>query len=78
MRHRLIPLADKLLLRRRALVDTIDDQLKNICQIERPRYRSPLNFLAHLVCGLIAYCHLPKQPALDLRPHWDLLALPPA
>ena len=78
MRNRLMPLADKLLLRKRALIETIYDQLKNICQIEHTRHRSPVNFLVNLLCGLIAYCHLPKKPSLDLDPTWDLLALPGA
>ena len=66
MRNRLLPLADKLLLRKRALIETIVDQLKNICQIEHSRHRSPLNFVVHLMAGLIAYCHQPKKPSLHL------------
>jgi hypothetical protein len=42
------------------------------------RHRSPINFLVNLVCGLIAYCHSPKKPALDLASNPDLLALPGA
>ncbi len=75
MRIRLMPLSDKLLLRKRALIETIYDQLKNICQIEHTRHRSPVNFLVNLVCGLIAYCHLPKKPSLDLDSDRDLSAL---
>jgi hypothetical protein len=66
MPQRLMPLADKLLLRKRAIVETIIDQLKNISQIEHSRHRSPANFLVNLVCGLIAYCHQPKKPSLHL------------
>jgi transposase len=66
MKNRLMPLADKLLLRKRAIVETIIDQLKNISQIEHTRHRSPVNFLVNLVCGLIAYCHQPKKPSLHL------------
>ncbi|WP_317111394.1 IS982 family transposase [Chroococcidiopsis sp. SAG 2025] len=66
MRNRLMPLMDKLLSRKRAIVETIIDQLKNISQIEHSRHRSPLNFLVNLVCGLIAYCHQPKKPSLRL------------
>ncbi len=44
------------------------DQLKNICQIEHTRHRSPVNFLVNLVAGLIAYCHQPKKPSLGLGP----------
>ena len=70
MKNRLLPSADKLLLRKRAIVETIIDQLKNISQIEHTRHRSVTNFLVNLLCGLIAYCHQPKKPSLqlDLRP----------
>jgi len=67
MKNRLMPLMDKLLLRKRAIVETIIDQLKNISQIEHSRHRSPINFLVNLICGLIAYCHRPKKPSLGLR-----------
>ncbi len=66
MPNRLLPLVDKLLLRKRAIVETIIDQLKNISQIEHSRHRSPVNFVVNLVCGLIAYCHQPKKPSLHL------------
>jgi Transposase DDE domain len=64
MRNVLMPIADKLLLRKRAIIESINDQLKNICQIEHTRHRSPMNFLVHLLAGLIAYCHQPKKPSL--------------
>ena len=62
-----LPLLDKLRLRKRAVVETIIDQLKNISQIEHTRHRSPINFLVNLVCGLIAYGHQPKKPSLQLK-----------
>jgi hypothetical protein len=67
MKKRELELLDKLLLRKRAIVETIIDQLKNISQIEHTRHRSPINFLVNLVCGLIAYCHQPKKPSLQLK-----------
>ena len=48
-------LIDKILLRKRPLIETVNDQLKNLCQIEHSRHRSPFNFLVNLVSGLIAY-----------------------
>ena len=69
MRNRLLPLADQLLLRKRALIETIVDQLKNVCQIEHSRHRSPINFCVHLLAGLAAHCHLPKKPSLHLDLH---------
>jgi transposase len=64
MKNRLMVLSDKLLLRRRAVIESVIDQLKNISQIEHSRHRSPINCLVNLVCGLIAYCHQPKKPSL--------------
>ena len=61
-----MPLMDKILLRKRAIVETVIDQLKNISQIEHSRHRSPINFLVNLLCGLIAYCRRPKKPSLGL------------
>jgi transposase len=67
MPNRLIPLQDKLLLRRRNIIETINDQLKNISQIEHTRHRSLLNCLVNVLAGLIAYCHQPKKPSLHLH-----------
>jgi hypothetical protein len=66
MRNKLLPLADKLLLRKRALIETINDQLKNISQIEHTRHRSGVNAMVNLLAGLVAYTHQPKKPSLDL------------
>ena len=67
MKNQLLPMADKLLLRKRAIIETIIDQLKNISQIEHTRHRSLGNFMVNLLCGLIAYCHQPKKPALKIQ-----------
>ena len=61
-------LITKLSLRKRAITQTINDQLNNICQIEHYNHRSPINFLVNLVAGLIVYCHQPKKPSLWLHP----------
>lgn len=67
MKNRLLPLADRVLLRKRSIIETIFDQLKNISQIEHSRHRSPTNFLVNVLCGLIAYCHKPLKPSLGLH-----------
>lgn len=67
MKNKLMPLLDKLLTRKRSIIETIIDQLKNISQIEHSRHRSPINFLVNLICGLIAYCHQPKKPSLNIN-----------
>lgn len=66
MANVLMDYTDKLLTRKRAIIETINDQLKNISQIEHSRHRSPTNFVVHLLCGLIAYCLKPKKPSLHI------------
>jgi hypothetical protein len=73
MKPRLVRLNDKLLLRKRVLIETVHDQLKNISQIEHSRQRSPANFLVNVLAGLIAYCHQPKKPSLQVAS--EVLAL---
>jgi hypothetical protein len=77
MKNALMPLLDKILLRKRPMIETVNDQLKNLCQIEHSRHRSPFNFLVNLVSGLIAYAYHPDKPSLDI-PNDELKALPQA
>lgn len=68
MQNQLMPLLDKLLLRKRAILETIIDQLKNISQIEHTRHRSLHNLLGNIITGLIAYTWRPTKPSLGIRP----------
>lgn len=73
MKNQLMLWADRMLLRKRAIIETIIDQLKNISQIEHSRHRSISNFFVNVLCGLIAYCRRPSKPSLGLE---DALSLP--
>ena len=55
---------DKALLRKRAIIESVNDQLKNISQVEHTRHRSVANFMVNLVSGLIAYTRQPPKPSL--------------
>lgn len=70
MKNKLMRLTDKLLTRKRSIIETVIDQLKNISQIEHSRHRSPVNCWVNIICGLIAYSHQPKKPGLQLE--WAL------
>ena len=59
-----IPLQDKINLRKRAVIESVNDELKNICQIEHTRHRSFTNFITNLIAGLLAYSFLPKKPSI--------------
>jgi len=64
MKNSLMKLEDSLLLRKRFIIETINDQLKNISQIEHSRHRKPVNFAVNLIAGLIAYTYQPKKPSI--------------
>jgi transposase len=57
---------DQAVLQQRSLVETVFDQLKNLCQIEHSRHRSLANFTVNLLAGVLAYCLQPKKPSLPL------------
>jgi hypothetical protein len=67
MKNKFMALIDKILLRKRFIIETINDQLKNISQIEHSRHRNVLNFMTNLIAGLIAYTHQPKKPAIKFN-----------
>jgi len=64
MKNVLMPLWDKLMLRKRSIIETIIDQLKNISQIEHASHRSIPNFLVNLIAGIGAYQLKNKKPSL--------------
>ena len=65
MKNCLMTLSDKILLRKRSVIETVNDELKNMCQIEHSRHRSIGNFLTNLISGLIAYSFFPKKPSIQ-------------
>ena len=67
MKNSLMHIHDKILLRKRGLIESVNDELKNICQIEHTRHRSFENFLTNLLSGLIAYSFFPKKPSLNIE-----------
>lgn len=58
---------DDAMLKKRGLVETVIDELKNLCQIEHSRHRSPMNFTVNLLAGLVAYCLMPNKPRLSVQ-----------
>ena len=64
MKNSLMELKDKIMLRKRSVIETINDELKNMCQVEHSRHRSFGNFITNILSGLIAYSFFPKKPAI--------------
>jgi hypothetical protein len=69
MQNKLIELKDKILLRKRVLIETVNDQLKNISQLEHTRHRSIGNFFVNALAALAAYTQQPKKPRIKLGEH---------
>ena len=65
--HLPMSVTDRISLRKRAIVESVIDQLKNISQIEHSRHRSVTSFLVNLLCGLIACARQPKKPSLGRK-----------
>ena len=55
MKNKLMDFYDRLMLRKRTVIESVNDFLKNICSIEHSRHRSMTNFLVNLVSALAAY-----------------------
>ena len=66
MKNALMLMHDKIMLRKRALIETVNDELKNICQIEYTRHRSFDNFITNRLSGLVAYSFFEKKPSINL------------
>ncbi len=66
---------DQALLRKRSLVETVFDELKNLCQIEHTRHRSLPNFAVNLLAGIVAYCLQPVKPRIAVWDSRDPLAV---
>ncbi len=67
MKNVLMTMRDKVLLRKRSVIETINDQLKNISQIEHSRHRSFANFITNIIAGMIAYSFQETKPSIKFE-----------
>ena len=71
MKGALMSVSDKLLLRKRAIIETVNDELKNIAQVEHSRHRCFDNFIVNLLGAIAAYCMFPKKPCINVQRTFD-------
>ena len=64
--------SDRLLLRKRAVIETVNDELKNIAQVEHSRHRCFDNFIVNLLGAIAAYCLFPKKPCINAQRSFTL------
>ena len=67
MKGALMSVSDRLLLRKRAIIETVNDELKNIAQVEHSGYRCFDNFIVNLLGAIAAYCLFPKKPCINVQ-----------
>lgn len=66
MKNKLMPLFDKLVLRKRSMIESINNQLKNVFQVEHTRHRSVINGFVNMIAALVAFTHHDSKPCLKL------------
>lgn len=71
MKNCLMSVSDKILLRKRAVIESVNDELKNSAQLEHSRHRSFNNFIVNAVAAIAAYCFFPKKPSISLEYYSD-------
>ena len=74
MKSKALSNEEKLLLRKRSVIETVNDELKNICQVEHTRHRSISGFLLNIMSAIAAYSFFPKKPSIkkdieETNPH---------
>lgn len=73
MKNQLIKLSHYMKLRKRALIESVNDILTSVFDLEHTRHRSPVNALAHMLSALIAYCFYEDKPAVFIEHNHQLL-----
>jgi hypothetical protein len=64
MKNKLLTLKDKILLRKRNLIETVFGYLKNTLNIEHTRHRSPINAFVNMLAALVTYSLKKNKPAV--------------
>ena len=67
MKNRLMDVHDKIILRKRSIIETINDMLKNVAQIVHTRHRSIANFIVNLLAGIAAYAFYDTKPSINME-----------
>lgn len=67
VRNSLMSVSDKVLLRKKAVIESVNDELKNIAQLEHSKHHSFNNFIVNAVFAIAAYCFFPNKPSIRLE-----------
>ena len=67
MKQRNLTETEQILLRKRAIIESVNDELKNMCKLQHTRHRSINGFLFNIMATLAAYSFFPKKPSLNIQ-----------
>ena len=65
MKNKFMTIYDKVMLRKRSLIETVFDYLKNKFEIQHSRHRSPTNAFVHIISTLVAYSMKESKPQIN-------------
>ena len=66
MKNKLMSVYDKLMLRKRSVIESVNDELKNVAQLVHSRHRSFVNFGMNAFAALTAYSFFDKKPSINI------------
>ena len=66
MKQKALSNEEKLLLRKRSVIETVNDELKNIYQVEHTSHRSVAGFILNIMSAIAAYSFFPKKPSIKI------------
>ena len=64
MKNKLLSMFEKLCRMKRGVIESVNDLLMTLCDIDHTRHRSPINCIAHAYAGVAAYTYLDKLPSI--------------
>jgi len=64
MKNKLMDFYDKMLLKKRGVIESVNNILKNTCMLEHSRHRSICNFFVNIFASLNAYTFLKNKPSI--------------
>jgi hypothetical protein len=64
MKNKLMPMVEKLARKKRGVIESVDDLLMTLCDIDHTRHRNPINALTYILSGVAAYTYLDKLPSI--------------
>lgn len=67
MKNSIMQMSDKMWLKKRAIIESVNDLLMTVFDIDHTRHRNPWNAIIHTIAGLTAYSYYPQKPSVFIK-----------